>query len=66
MNDDLVGKTGIFTTSQEGMRVKVRIISVKNAYGNQRAVIEPLEGEGEVTVNLNKIELDNKGKPSNK
>lgn len=40
-----------------GVRINVQVIDVKNAYGNERFLISPLSGSGEVWVDSGRCKL---------
>ena len=50
-----VGKLGVLHT--EGLRINVRIIDARKAYGRIDVLVEPIGGEGEAWVVHTKVEF---------
>lgn len=48
-----IGREGAIT--MDGVRVYVRILDVKQAYGNLRYLITPLEGIGQTWVDARRV-----------
>ena len=51
----LIGRTAEYFN--DGLTFLVTIINVKAAYGNVRAIIQPLHGSGRKTVNLDSLKI---------
>lgn len=52
----LIGRTVEYYI--DGLIFLVTIINVKAAYGNVRAIIQPLHGKGRKTVNLDSLKIE--------
>jgi len=58
-----VGKRAYYTVapnpkdSDNAMRVLVRILSVRPAFGREDAVVVPIKGDGELRVSLESLEV---------
>ena len=58
----IMGKEAILETLHEHLRVCVRIIDGRTAYGRQDVLVEPLSGEGSVWVSAERVKLRKGGK----
>lgn len=61
VTDDVVGREGIFDmTTLDGntLHFPVRIIEVKRPFGILRYVITPTNGQGQATVNADRVSLN--------
>jgi hypothetical protein len=57
---EVLGKSGLLQSGP--IRVGVKIIDVKVAYGNKRYFIEPLQGSGRTWVDADRVFIDPAGR----
>jgi len=55
---DKVGKTGSVFINE--LQINVKILNVKNSYGNIRFLVTPISGANEVWMDESKVKIEDK------